>query len=164
MLKKNTHLTSTTLLFLLLQLSLASMAAGLKPGMDAPGFDLKSLQGKQVTLRSLQDKGHVMLVFWEPECIFCYMHIHEFNALHTKYDNKGLSIAAINFRGEYEAEIEDYVEENKLKYLMLTDQLKNIAVADSYKVFASPTIVLISPEGKIIYYGHNIPDINKWLQ
>jgi len=139
------------------------MAAGLKAGALAPGFNLKSLNGKQVSLKSLRDKGLVMLVFWEPECMYCYMHIPEFNALHAKYNNKGLSIAAINFLGEYEAEIKDYVDNNNVTYMMLTDQLKNIDVAQAYKVIGSPTIVLISSKGKILYYGHNVPDISKWL-
>jgi len=150
-------------LILILSIIPVCSAAGLKTGADAPLFNLKNLQGKQVSLKSLQEKGLVMLVFWGPDCVYCYMHIQEFNALHKKYHNNGLSIAAINFRGEYESEIQEYVDDNNVKYLMLTDQLKNIDVAEHYKVFASPTIVLISPKGKILYYGHKVPNILKWL-
>jgi len=158
-----TLLKPIAVLILILSFISISNAAGLKAGMDAPSFDLKNLQGKQVSLKSLQEKGLVMLVFWGPDCVYCYMHIQEFNDLHEKHHNNGLSIAAINFRGEYEAEIQEYVNDNNVKYLMLTDQLKNIDVAEKYKIFASPTIILISPKGTILYYGHKVPNVLKWL-
>lgn len=164
MLKTHSLSKFITCLILLISITPTSNAAGLKAGMSAPGFELKSLQGEQVSLKSLQDKGLVMLVFWAPECVYCYMHIQDFNELHNKYNNKGLTVAAINFHGEYEEEVKDYVETNNIVYLMLTDQLKNIDVAESYKVFATPTIVLISKKGKILYYGHKVPDVGKLLK
>lgn len=151
------------MILLTVSLSQYSMAAALKTGTTAPDFTLKSLQGKQIALKDLQKKGITMLIFWEPECMYCYMHIQEFNTLHKKYNNKGLTIAAINFLGEHDAEIQEYVDNNNLKYMMLSDRLKNIDVASAYKVFASPTIVVISKQGKILYYGHKVPDIRQWL-
>jgi len=151
-------------LILVVSIAIAGVqAASLKKGSIAPAFSLKSLQGKQVSLADMKKNGLVMLVFWEPECMYCFMHIQELNALHTKYHNNKLTIAAINFLGEYEAEIQDYVTANGVKYMMLTDRLKNIDVAQSYNVFGTPTIVLISTEGTILYYGHKIPDMDQWL-
>lgn len=130
---------------------------------QAPSFTLKSLDGDQVSLKSLRSSGLVMLVFWTTECVYCYMHIKDFNELQEKYRDKGLTIAAINFAGEHEQEVRDYVSENKLKYLMLTDRLKNIDVAQHYEVIGTPTIVLVSRDGKILFYGYNIPDLKKWI-
>lgn len=152
-----------TLFLILLTASSLTVSAGLKPGEMAPEFTLKSLDGKQVSLKNLTSKGHVMLVFWEPECVYCFMHIKDFNALHNKYKDKGFTLAAINFLGEYEEEIRQYVNNNKLEYLMLTDQLKNIDVAQAYKVIGSPTIVVIAPDMKILYAGHKIPAVEQWL-
>jgi len=138
--------------------------AGLKAGSQAPPFSLKSLDGKIVSLGSLLAKGHVMLVFWTTECVYCFMHIGELNELQEKYRAKGLTIAAINFAGEHEQEVREYVSENGLKYLMLVDRLKNIDVAQAYKVIGTPTIVLIAADGKILNYGYSIPDLNKWIK
>lgn len=142
---------------------LTTHASGLKPGETAPGFSLKSLDGPQVSLKMLLDKGYVMLVFWETQCVYCYSHIKDFNALQKQYKDKGLTIAAINFLGEYESEVREYVTDNDVQYLVLADRLNNIDVAEAYKVIGSPTIVLIDPKGTILFYGYNIPDIATWI-
>jgi peroxiredoxin len=150
--------------FLLLLSAITTVnAVGLKPGEPAPGFSLKSLGGEQVSLQGLLTKGHVMLVFWETQCVYCYAHIKDFNALQKQYQDKGLTIAAINFLGEYESEVREYVTDNDVQYLVLADRLNNIDVAEAYKVIGSPTIVVISPDGNILSYGHKIPDMAKWI-
>lgn len=40
-------------------------ASPFKPGDQAPEFTLTSLDKKQISLKSLRAKGHVILVFWE---------------------------------------------------------------------------------------------------
>jgi len=151
------------LCLVLISVGMTASAAGLKAGEPAPGFSLKSLGGEQITLKSLLAKGHVMLVFWETQCVYCYAHIKDFNALQKQYQNKGLTIAAINFLGEYESEVQEYVIDNDVQYLVLADRLNNIDVAEAYKVIGSPTIVMISPDGKILSYGHKIPNVAKWI-
>lgn len=138
-------------------------AAGLNPGDIAPDFSLKSLDGQQVALQDLLAKGHVMLIFWETQCVYCYSHINDFNAIHNQYQNKGLTVAAINFLGEYKSEVQEYVTDNNVQYLILADRLNNIDVAEAYKVIGSPTIVMIAPDRKILSYGHQIPDIARWF-
>ena len=150
--------------FLLLLSAITTVnAVGLKPGEVAPDFSLKSLTGEQIALKDLLAKGHVMLVFWETQCVYCYAHIKDFNALQKQYRNKGLTIAAINFLGEYESEVREYVTDNNVQYLVLADRLNNIDVAEAYKVIGSPTIVMIAPDGKILSYGHKMPDVAKWI-
>jgi len=137
---------------------------GSKPGQTAPGFTLKKLNGDKVSLAELRNKGHVMLIFWEPNCVYCFSHIKEFNELHDKYFNKGLTLAGINFLGEYDEDVAEYVKDHGVKYMMLSDRLNNIDVAEAYKVIGSPTIVLIAPDGKVLFYGYKIPDVTKWLK
>ena len=150
-------------LFILLAASMPSLSAALKPGEQAPPFKLKNLQNQMISLTGLLSKGHVMLVFWEPECVYCYSHIPEFNALQKKYKNKGFTIAAINFLGEYEDDVRKYATDNNVEYMMFAERLNNIDVAEAYKVIGSPTIVVISPEGKILSYGYKIPELGQWL-
>lgn len=144
--------------------STARAAIGYHVGDTAPGFTLKTLTGKKVSLDSLRQKGSVLLVFWATECVYCYSHISDFNALHDKYHNKGLTVAAINVAGEYDVEVSEYVKDNQLKYLVLSDRLNNIDVANAYHVVGTPTMALISREGKVLYYGYDIPDVSKWVK
>ena len=136
---------------------------GYKIGNIAPGFSLKDLNGKKHSLSGLTKDGHVLLVFWAVECVYCYAHIKEFNKAHEQYKNK-LKIVAINIDGEQDEQVREYQKDNKLKYLLLSDRLNNIDVAEKYRVLGTPTIVLISPEGKVLFYGHHMPDISEWLK
>ena len=135
-----------------------------KLGQTAPGFSLKTITGSTVTLKDLSRKGPVMLVFYETQCVYCYTHINEFNALHDKYQDKGLSIVAIDYVGELIADVKDYAKNNGLKYTVITDKLTSIDVAEAYHVVGSPTIVVVDSKGKIVFYGYTIPDITQWLK
>lgn len=150
-------------LLIIASFSSPALCSPLKPGTKAPEFRLKNLDGKQISLADLLSKGHVMLVFWELECVYCYSHIKEFNALQAEYRKKGFTIAGINFLGEYEEDVQAYARDNNVQYLLLADRLNNIDVAEAYKVIGSPTIVLISPKGTVLSYGYTIPDIGSYL-
>lgn len=141
----------------------AQAAVGYKVGNTAPEFELKTVEGISHSLTSLRKKGHVLLVFWAVECVYCYAHIKEFNRAHDEFKNK-LTIAAINIGGEYPIEVSEYVKDNKLKYLVLSERLKNLDVGESYHVLGTPTLVLVSPKGKVLFYGHRVPNLTKWLK
>jgi len=138
-------------------------STGHKVGAQAPDFELKMLNGQLQTLSSLTNKGHALLVFWATECVYCYAHVADLKKLHQKYSGKGLSLAAINIGGEYDMEVKQYVKDNQLNYLILSDRVNNIGVAEAYHVFGTPTFVLISDKGKIVYRGHEIPDVSEWV-
>ncbi len=152
-----------TLFAFFLIASITGSTAPLKVGDQAPLFKLKNLEGQVISLTGLLAKGHVMLIFWEPECVYCYSHIKDFNALQERYGHKGFTIAAINFLGEYTEDIQQYAKDNNVQYMMLAERLNNIDVAEAYKVVGSPTIVVISPKGEILSYGYKIPKLSRWL-
>ncbi len=150
----------SSLLIMMLQVQ---AAVGFKVGNTAPEFELNSIDEVPVSLASLRSKGHVLLVFWAVECVYCYAHIKEFNHAHEKYAGQ-LTLAAINVAGEYKPEVAEYVKDNKLKYLILSDRLNNLDVAELYSVRGTPTLVLVSPEGKVLFYGHRMPELKQWLK
>lgn len=137
---------------------------GYKPGQIAPEFKIKSLAGKSYTLASLRKKGHVLLVLWAVDCVYCYAEVKYLNAMHKKYANKGLTIAAINIGAEYNDDVAEYVKDNNIKYLVLANRLDNLDVAEAYHAIVTPTIVLVNPEGKVVFYGHSLPDISKYIK
>lgn len=150
------------LLLTLIQVDVIAAPVGYKVGNSAPEFKLNALNGKPYSLSSLRQKGHVLVVFWAVECVYCYAHIKEFNLAHDEFKDK-LTIAAINVGGEYPVEVSEYVKDNQLKYLVLSERLNNLDVAEDYRVLGTPTIVLISPAGEILFYGHRMPKLQKWL-
>lgn len=141
----------------------AQATVGYKVGNTAPEFKLKTLSGVSHSLSSLRKKGHVLLAFWAVECVYCYAHIKEFNSVHEEFKTK-LTVAAINIGGEYPVEVSEYVKDNKLKYLVLSERLNNLDVGESYHAVVTPTIVLVSPNGMVLYHGYRMPDLSKWLK
>lgn len=141
----------------------AQATVGYKVGNTAPEFELKTLSATSHSLSSLRKKGHVLLAFWAVECVYCYAHIKEFNHAHDEFKDK-LTVAAINIGGEYPVEVTEYVKDNGLKYLVLSERLKNLDVGELYHVLGTPTLVLISPQGKVLFYGHRMPDLKRWLK
>ena len=150
------------ILILCLTVFQVQATVGYKVGNTAPEFKLKSLDGNLHSLTELRKKGHVLLVFWAVDCVYCYAHINKFNQAHDEFQDK-LTIAAINIGGEYPVEVAEYVKDNKLKYLVLSERLNNLDVGESYHVLGTPTLVLISPQGKVLFYGHSVPDLTQWL-
>ena len=138
------------------------MSATLKAGDLAPNFSLKDTHGKTFSLAQRLKQGHVMLIFWELECVYCFSHIKDFNAIHKKYQGK-LSLAGINFLGEYADDVAQYAKDNNVQYTLLAERLNNIDVAEAYKIIGSPTMVLIAPDRKILYFGYEIPDLDAWI-
>lgn len=145
------------------QVAAESAVTGYKVGMQAPGFALKTLDGEQHSLEQLTNQGHVLLIFWATECVYCYSHVADFKNLHQQYSGRGLTLAAINIGGEYDPEVKEYVKDNELNYLVLSNRLKNLDVAEAYRVFGTPTMVLVSPSGQVLYRGHDIPELGKWI-
>lgn len=138
--------------------------AGHKVGQQAIDFELKALDGKMYSLTGLKQQGHVLLIFWATECVYCYGHVADFKKLHQQYSGKGLTLAAINIGGEYDPEVKEYVNDNEINYLVLSNRLKNLDLAEAYRVFGTPTMVLVSPAGEIVFRGHEIPPVEKFLK
>ena len=151
------------IIILCLTLFQAQATVGYKVGNTAPEFKLKTLGKVEYSLSALRKKGHVLLAFWAVECVYCYAHIKEFNHAHEKFKGK-LTVAAINIGGEYAPEVAEYVKDNQLKYLVLSERLNNLDVGESYHVLGTPTLVLVSPEGKVLFYGHRMPDLTRWIK
>ena len=138
--------------------------AGLKAGQPAPEFKLPDLKGKQHSLAELRKNGHVLLIFWAVECVYCYAHIKDFKALHEKYSQHGLTLAAINIGAEYPEDVAEYVKDNAIPYLTLADRLNNLDAAEAYQAQVTPTMVVVSPASKILYYGYRVPDMSQWIK
>ena len=130
---------------------------------QAPDFSLRALDGEQVSLDSLQEDGHVLLLFWSLDCVYCMAHMPDYQRLYENYKDKGLSVAAINIGGEYYEDIAAYAEENQLEFLFLSNRHHNYKVAEQYAVISTPTLVLVSPKGEVLYRGHVVPDMSQWF-
>jgi peroxiredoxin len=113
-------------------------------GANAPAFTIKDSDGKLIDLKTLTDKGPV-LVRLTCGCSGCDKELAYFQSLHKEYEGKGLTSLAI-FR-EPDQKVERYVKEKQLKMLYAVD-----TKGESWGVFQTktmPTNFLIEKGGKI---------------
>lgn len=131
-------------------------------GQIAPEFKSQDLKGHPYTLEKLLKNGnHVLLMFWSTRCRYCHALIPRLNKLNKEYAKKGLTFAAINVGFEDKDEVDDYAFENRLNYLVLNQDNTKGDIAEAYRLVGTPTFQLIAPDGKVIYRGYHIPNLEK---
>ncbi len=134
-------------------------------GKKAPGFTLKDLDKREVSLASL--KGKVVLInFWATWCPPCKAEMPSLNRLYSEYKNRGVVVLAISMDRK-EQEVIEYVKRNTFSFKVLLDRKMN--TTRDYGVFSLPTSFLIDRNGVIIkrYLGEerwNSPSVKNDLQ
>src|SRR5215204_2351652 len=118
--------------------------AGLPLGEAAPDFDLPNLQGQRLTLEALRAPGRpVILLFTDPNCGPCTAMLQDVGRWQEGYAQK-LTIALVS-RGKPE-ENAISASEHGLTNIMLQEDWE---VADAYGVDATPSAILVQPDGTI---------------
>ncbi|MDP1681947.1 MAG: TlpA disulfide reductase family protein [Burkholderiales bacterium] len=150
-----------TLLFFCSLLSTNVMAAKLAPGDPAPEFKLQDLSGKKHTLTDLRAKGPVLLFFWSTECGFCRVMAPKLQKLHAERAAAGLTIVGIDIDFNMRTEVEAFVRERNLTYLILHGSLDNADAVEAYGVPGTPTLAVVGRDGRIVYYGHSLDEATR---
>lgn len=121
----------------------AQLASGT---IEAPGFTLPDLAGKQVSLSDFRGKW-VVLDFWGSWCGWC---IKGFPALKEAYEKYGSRITVIGIGcNEPEADWRAGVKKYELPWINLYNG-DNREIYTAYSIEGFPTKVIINPEGKIV--------------
>lgn len=126
----------------------ASRAIEELKGKPAPGFALRSLDGRTVRLADLKGKV-VLLNFWATWCAPCRVEMPMLAELHAQYRARGLEIIGISMdeRGQ-EAQIAKFVATKGVKYPILLNDEK---IGDSYAgARFLPQTFLVDRSGKVV--------------
>ena len=122
--------------------------AKLDPGMPAPDFTLNDLNGKPLSLSSLQGK-YVVLDFWGSWCIWCLDGIPKMKDYYKKYSRK-MEVLGIACRDTHDA-WKKAVEVNALPWKnVINNEKGGINVSSIYAISGYPTKVIIDPKGNIV--------------
>lgn len=117
-------------------------------GVAAPGFTLRDIDGKMVSLDSLRGKT-VLLDFWGSWCIPCLKSIPHLKEIYARYKDKGLEIVSIACNDTDEA-WRAAVKRTGMSWISLFNGEGADDAAKAYGIMAFPTMLIISPEGVIL--------------
>ncbi|WP_143307082.1 TlpA family protein disulfide reductase [Chitinophaga vietnamensis] len=141
----------------------------LEAGIQAPDWQLPSLQGDTIRFRGLQKKV-VLLEFWYMACQPCIKAMPELEKIRQQYQGKNVEVIGINIYDTDKQKIRDFLSKRNINYTIL---LGNKALAENYHISGYPTLYLVDGNGKIHaalqgyyneLYDHIIAEMNKLLQ
>ncbi len=121
---------------------------------EAPGFTLKDLNGKQVSLADLKGKI-VVLDFWATWCVPCIASFPAMQKMVSKHrDVIFLFIATQEKEEGALARVKSFLEKNKYSFNVLMDEATpgktgSYRVVSSYKVKGIPTKAVIDKKGRL---------------
>lgn len=120
------------------------LGAGLPVGAMAPSFDLPDVHGMRMTLAALMSSGKpVMLLFSNPDCGPCNELLPEIGRWQREQEKK-LTFALVT-RGDVVGN-RAKSDEHGIRHVLLQE---NREVAQAYQASATPSAVLVRPDGAI---------------
>jgi peroxiredoxin len=122
-------------------------------GQFAPDFNISTLDGSSISLEKLKGKP-VMLVFWTAWCPSCKEEAPKVNRIHNQFSDSGLQVIGINI-GESDARIREGIRDFGIQYIVAKDPATS--VSKSYNVVGTPTVVILDKQGKVQYFGNEVP-------
>lgn len=118
-----------------------------KKGGEAPDFNTKAINGDEVALKSLRGK-YVILDFWASWCVPCIkIATPKLKEIRKKYSRDKLEIVSVTLDEDYNK------YQNALRKLdtSFIDVFDGKQIVKDYGVTLIPQIILIHPDGTIVY-------------
>lgn len=122
-----------------------SMVSAEEGGLAA-GFTLKTIDGREVSLKEYRGKAVVIVNFWATWCPPCRNEIPEFIDFHREYKDKGVAILAVNLR-EPRDHVREFADKAGMDFPVLLDVSGK--TANDYEVQVIPTTFVVDKSGVI---------------
>lgn len=143
-------------LFLSIFFSLILLGCSSKP--TAPDITFSTITGEKIALSQLRGKP-VLITFWATSCESCIKEVPQLIELHREFYLKGLNIIAVAMPYDPPSRVLEFSKLNFLPYRVALD-MQSEAV-NAFHVMATPTTVLIAPNGKMVWQKTGLFDVNE---
>jgi thiol-disulfide isomerase/thioredoxin len=92
---------------------------------------------------------YTVIVFWDPDCSHCKAEMPKLKAFYEKYKSQGVEIYAACVEQDYDKWIK-YIYDNQLKWVNVIDIYNISEFRKYYDISATPVIILVDKNKKII--------------
>jgi peroxiredoxin len=116
------------------------------PGNVAPGFSLKSIEGKEFSLGSALQRGPVVLSFFKVSCPVCKFTFPFLQRIFKQYGSSEVSFIGVS--QDNASASRDFAQEFGVTFPILIDET-SYPVSNAYHLTSVPTFFLINPDGKV---------------
>lgn len=111
---------------------------------------VQSIDGEDISIEVLLEKGPVLVNFWALWCEPCKVEMKQFQSIYDRYKEKGFSILAVNQDNQKSvAKVRSYISSNDFSFLVSTDPQGE--VAQQFNVQSYPTSLLFDKNGMVVY-------------
>ncbi len=132
-------------------------------GAEAPGFSVKDIYGKPMSLDSFPQKL-LLLTFTAPWCDMCQTEDLFLDKVASKYPKDKLDILLISLDAN-QAAVRDVLQKDSIQWNLVTDSAGQASMLlDLYNVNALPRCFLIDEDGKIIMKTESGVEIKQTLE
>jgi peroxiredoxin len=121
--------------------------AALATGTKAPDFELKTLDGKDFSLREELARGPVVLAFFKASCPTCQYAFPFLERLHKAYQQKGYTLVGVSQNDAKETAA--FNKEFGITFPILLDDTRSYPVSNAYGLTNVPSIFWIAQDGEI---------------
>ncbi len=130
-------------------------------GKTAPDFTLKTLDGKQFSLKDALARGPVLLVFFKVSCPTCQYALPFYDRLFKAYKNQQVTLVGVSQNNAKDTAA--FAREFGVSFPLLLDDTRSYPVSNAYGLTNVPTVFWIGPDGEIEIssVGWSKPDFEK---
>ena len=122
--------------------------AALVTGTPAPDFTLKTIDGGEVRLQELLQRGPVVLAFFKVSCPVCQFAFPFYERLAQAHRGSGVAVLGVCQNGVREAQA--FAREYGLTFPIAIDNDANrYAVSNAYGLTNVPTVFYVAQSGEI---------------
>ena len=121
--------------------------AALTAGTKAPEFELKTMDGKQFSLRDELARGPVVLAFFKVSCPVCQYAFPFLERLHKAYGNKGVALVGVSQNNAKDTAA--FKKEFGVTFPVLLDPSENYPASNAYGLTNVPSIFWIGQDCEI---------------
>jgi peroxiredoxin len=114
-----------------------------------PGFELKTLDGKTVTLDSLRSKA-TLVNFFYPSCGPCNEEFPQLQKLYVQYAKQGFVMVAINTHPAQDGELRDWLMKGGYTFPVLLSGSRDFA-AKTYGILGYPANLMLNSEARMVF-------------